>query len=41
MRIHADSDMQISVIEGGPKPLVFTPDVKWDDFAERTIIDAY
>jgi hypothetical protein len=41
MRIAVDSDMKISFLSGGTKPLVFMPDVDWSSFAEHTIIDAY
>jgi hypothetical protein len=41
MHITADSDMHISVREEGAAPLMFSPDVDWDHFAERTIIDSY
>jgi len=33
--------MQISVREADANPLVFMPDIDWDHFAERTIIDSY
>jgi hypothetical protein len=33
--------MNVSVREQGAVPLVFMPDVDWDHFSERTIIDAY
>jgi hypothetical protein len=36
-----DSDLRVAVRESGAKPLVFMPDIDWDNFAERTIIDAY
>jgi hypothetical protein len=41
MHITADSDMHVSVHEEGAAPLMFSPDVDWDHFAERTIIDSY
>jgi hypothetical protein len=41
MRIKADSDLNISMDYGGPKPLVFMPDIEWNSFTGRTIIDAY
>jgi hypothetical protein len=41
MHIHGDSEMKISIREDGTKPLVFMPDVEWNSFTERTIIDAY
>lgn len=36
-----DGDMHVSVREADASPLVFMPDVDWDNFAERTIIDSY
>ena len=41
MRINADSDMKISILDDGTKPLVFMPDVVWNNFAGQNIIDAY
>jgi hypothetical protein len=41
MRIKVDSDMKISILSGGMKPLVFMPDVEWSNFTGQTIIDAY
>jgi hypothetical protein len=41
MHITIDSDMKVSVRESDAAPLVFTPDVDWENFAERTIINAY
>jgi len=41
LHLTIDSKMQISVGEAGAKPLVFMPDMDWDHFAERTIIDSY
>ena len=41
MHITMDSDMRGSVREAETTPLVFMPDVDWDNFAERTIIDSY
>jgi hypothetical protein len=41
MHINIDSDMQVSVREEQAVPLVFMPDMDWDNFAERTIIDSY
>jgi len=41
MHIQADSDLNISMEDGDAKPLVFMPDMNWDSFTERTIIDAY
>jgi hypothetical protein len=33
--------MKVSVREQEAAPLVFIPDVDWDHFTDRTIIDAY
>jgi len=41
MRINVDSDMKISILDDGTKPLVFMPDVVWNNFAGQNIIDAY
>jgi hypothetical protein len=41
MHITADSDMHVSVREEEASPLMFSPDVDWEHFAERTIIDSY
>jgi hypothetical protein len=40
MHILLDSTMRVSVREEAT-PLVFMPDVDWNKFTERTIIDAY
>jgi hypothetical protein len=41
LHITTDSKMQVSVREKDAAPFVFMPDVDWDHFAERTIIDSY
>jgi hypothetical protein len=41
LHITVDSELRTSVREAGAVPLVFTPDVDWDNFAESTIIDSY
>jgi hypothetical protein len=41
MHITVDSDLHFSVRDEQAVPLVFMPDVVWDNFAERTIIDSY
>jgi hypothetical protein len=41
LHLNVDSSMQIVVQEQGAEPWVFMPDMDWDHFAERTIIDAY
>jgi hypothetical protein len=41
MHIMIDSDMQFSIRQPDANPLVFMPDIDWDHFVERTIIDSY
>jgi hypothetical protein len=41
LHITVDSNMKVSVREQEAAPLVFMPDVDWDNFTQRTIIDAY
>jgi len=41
MHITIDSNMQVSVRESGANPLVFIPDIDWENFTEKTIIDSY
>jgi hypothetical protein len=41
MHLTIDSNMRVSVREPDAKPLVFNPDIDWENFAEKTIIDAY
>jgi hypothetical protein len=41
MHLTIDSDMRVSVREQDAHPLVFMPDIDWNNFAERTIIDSY
>lgn len=41
MQFIVDSHMNYQVKEGGPEPLVFSPDVDWKSFADPNIIDAY
>ena len=36
-----DSDMRVAVREEEAAPLVFMPDIDWNNFAERTIINSY
>jgi uncharacterized protein (DUF983 family) len=36
-----DSTMKVSVCEANANPLVFMPDMDWNNFAEQTIIDSY
>ena len=41
MHFTIDSDMRVSAREADAKPLVFMPDVDWNNFGELTIIDSY
>lgn len=41
MHLTIDSNLKISMREQGASPWVFMPDVDWEHFAEKTIIDAY
>jgi hypothetical protein len=41
LHITVDGDMRITVQEQAADPFVFMPDVDWEHFAERTIIDAF
>jgi len=41
LHITIDSDKRVSVREVRAAPLVFMPEMDWDQFAERTIIDSY
>ena len=41
LHLRVDSNMQIAVHEQAAEPWVFMPDMDWDHFTERTIIDAY
>jgi hypothetical protein len=41
MQFTVDSNMRVSAREPDANPLVFMPDVDWEHFAERTIIDSY
>ncbi len=41
LHITVDGDMRVSVLEDEADPFVFMPDVDWEHFTERTIIDAY
>lgn len=41
LHITIDSKMQVSVREKDAVPFVFMPDVDWEHFAERNIIDSY
>jgi hypothetical protein len=41
LHITVDSNMKISVQEKKASPLMFSPDVDWDHFTGRNIIDGY
>jgi len=41
LHILADNSMRVSVREQGAAPLIFMPDIDWEHFTQRTIIDAY
>jgi hypothetical protein len=41
MHITIDSHMLVSVREEEALPLVFMPDMDWEHFTGRTIIDSY
>jgi hypothetical protein len=41
MHMTIDSNMQVSIRESDANPWVFMPDIDWNSFAERTIIDSY
>jgi hypothetical protein len=41
LHLTIDSNMRVSVGEKDANPLVFTPDIDWNNFKEQTIIDSY
>ena len=41
MRLIVDSRLTYDVLEGGPDPLVFEPDVDWAVFTDPNIIHRY
>jgi hypothetical protein len=41
IRLEVDSELSFRVLEGGPRPLVFEPDIDWSTFSEPNIINAY
>jgi len=41
MRLIVDSQLTYDVLEGGPDPLVFEPDVDWAAFTDPSIIHGY
>jgi hypothetical protein len=36
-----DSELDYRIRKGGPKPLVFGPEIDWSTFKDPTIIDGY
>jgi hypothetical protein len=36
-----DSELNHRIARGGPKPLVFEPEINWAEFKDPTIIDGY
>jgi hypothetical protein len=36
-----DSELNCRVVEGGPSPLVFEPEIDWSEFKDPNIIDGY
>jgi hypothetical protein len=41
MRLSVDSGLYYRILEGGPQPLGFEPDVQWEEFTDPNIIDDY
>jgi hypothetical protein len=41
LHLTVDSAMRFSVGESGAAPLMFSPDVDWEHFTGRSIIDSY
>ena len=41
LHINLDGALAATVRETEARPLVFTPEVDWQDFSDRTIIDKY
>lgn len=41
IRLAVDSQLNYRVLEGGPAPLVFEPEVDWAAFTDPSIIDGY
>jgi hypothetical protein len=41
MEIVVDSELNYRIVKGGPKPLVFEPEIDWSEFKDPTIIDGY
>jgi len=40
LHLTIDSNMQVSVGESDANPLVFIPDIDWENFTQRNIIDS-
>jgi hypothetical protein len=36
-----DRDLNHRIVEGGPAPLVFEPEIDWSRFRDPNIIDGY
>ena len=41
IRLSVDSELNFRMREGGSQPLVFEPEVLWDEFTDPNIIDGY
>jgi hypothetical protein len=41
MQFRLDSDMAFSHLSPGAEPMVFMPQIDWDNFKEPNIIDAF
>ena len=41
MELVVDSELNYRIEKGGPNPLVFVPDIDWNEFKDPTIIDGY
>jgi hypothetical protein len=41
LKIVVDSNLSHRIIEGGPRPLVFEPEIDWRRFKDPNIIDGY
>ena len=41
MELVVDSDLNSRVERGGPDPLVFEPEIDWNEFKDPNIIDGY
>jgi hypothetical protein len=41
MELVVDSELNCRIVQGGPRPLVFEPEIDWSGFKDPTIIDGY